>query len=103
MTYGGQFIASAKRIRGIGSGIYSELLEALTNGDSWAHDPERMGMETEKLGDSLERPNFGFTTERTWALLLQCAEEGRIMTRCPSLLSGRWMSGEVEDCQCLDE
>ena len=38
--------------------------------------------------DRLDNPHFGFTIERIWGLLGQCATDRRVAVRCPSLLSG---------------
>lgn len=52
--------------------------------------------------DSPDNPYFGFTVERIWGLMLQCATDRGVAVRCPSLLSGMSRGGNVGDCQCLD-
>ncbi|KAF5868575.1 uncharacterized protein Bfra_012222 [Botrytis fragariae] len=97
LSYKGQFIASANRIRGIPLGIYEELLSAITSTTGWSHNETI-------IGNNLDRPDapyFGYTVERLWNLLLQCSNL-RIATMCPSLLSQRRRFGRIDDCQCLD-
>ena len=97
LSYKGQFVASANRIRGIPLGIYEELLGAITSKTGWSHNESI-------IGNNLDRPDapyFGYTVERLWNLLLQCSNL-RIATMCPSLLSQRRRFGRIDDCQCLD-
>ncbi|RDW83314.1 hypothetical protein BP5796_04805 [Coleophoma crateriformis] len=96
----GQFIASGRRIRGISKDIYREMLEAIESEVGWSHDPQIVGSK----GDTADNPIFGFTVERLWGLLLQCADP-QIGAKCPSLLSGTLgfrRGGGIEDCACLD-
>ncbi|RDW71181.1 hypothetical protein BP6252_07744 [Coleophoma cylindrospora] len=96
----GQFIASGRRIRGISKDIYREMLEAIESEVGWSHDPQIVGSK----GDTADNPFFGFTVERLWGLLLQCADP-QIGAKCPSLLSGTLgfrRGGGIEDCACLD-
>jgi hypothetical protein len=98
LSYKGQFVASARRIRGISRKIYGGLLETITSKDGWSHNKTY-------VGDAVDRPDnpyFGFTVERIWSLLMQCATDGRVAAKCPSLLSGMGRGGNVGDCQCLD-
>ncbi|THV51646.1 hypothetical protein BGAL_0103g00050 [Botrytis galanthina] len=97
LSYKGQFIASARRIRGISRGIYEDLLSAITSESGWSHDSRFV-----KENDSPDNPSFGFSVERVWGLLMQCASDDRVSTKCPSLLSGMKTGGDVGDCQCLD-
>ncbi|KAE8452067.1 hypothetical protein EG329_002233 [Mollisiaceae sp. DMI_Dod_QoI] len=117
LSYKGQFVASAKRIRGIDKKIYQDLLDAITSRDGWPHNATTLGLDGngEAGGgegdadeeDSPNNPLFGFAVERIWGLLMQCGTDARVAARCPSLLSGtsrgRGIDGRVEDCQCLDE
>ncbi|KAL1303175.1 hypothetical protein AAFC00_006601 [Neodothiora populina] len=117
LSYKGQFIASAQRIRGIDRDIYADLHTALVDEDSWAHDVDYL----HGRKDDMNAPVLGYTLERMWGLLLQCSGDMRIAAKCPSLLSGlsgwrkktttsfwsmRWGSDEgdqgLRDCQCLD-
>ncbi|KAF2011679.1 hypothetical protein BU24DRAFT_354629 [Aaosphaeria arxii CBS 175.79] len=102
LSYKGQFVVSAQRIRGVKKSVYEDLRDALVNPDSWAHQ------ETYLQGrpDSLNAPQFGFQLERMWNLLFQCSDLD-VAFKCPSLLSGSGIGtgrigGSKEDCQCLD-
>ncbi|KAF2444209.1 hypothetical protein P171DRAFT_455094 [Karstenula rhodostoma CBS 690.94] len=97
LSYKGQFIASAKRIRGIDKSIYQDLHEAYVKQDSWAHQEEYL----QGRPDSMDAPVFGYTMERMWNLIFQC-NSMEIAWKCPTLLSGHRIGGNVEDCQCLD-
>jgi hypothetical protein len=97
LSYNGQFVASAKRLRGISKSIYEELLLAIPTSEGWGHNRNIIGYE-----QSLDNPFFGFTMERIWGLVMQCATDDRVAVRCPSLLSGKSLGGDVRDCQCLD-
>ncbi|CZR68518.1 uncharacterized protein PAC_18417 [Phialocephala subalpina] len=112
LSYKGQFIASAARIRGIGKKNYKNLLDAITSRDGWAHNATMLalggngdegGMDEVGEGDSPSNPYFGFTVERIWGLLIQCGTDKAVAARCPSLLSGMGRGDDVGDCQCLDE
>jgi hypothetical protein len=97
LSYKGQFVASASRIRGVPLDIYDGLHDAITSTSGWSHDPLIIG---ERM-DEPDAPYFGYSLERIWNLLMQCSNT-RIATMCPSLL-GQWRRfGRVEDCQCLD-
>lgn len=103
LTYKGQFIASAARIRGIDQSIYKYLLDGLTRSDSWAQTGWQVEKERLINGavNTLERPFAGYAVERLWGVLLQCSSDD-IAWRCPTLLSGRRRGGDVGDCGCLD-
>jgi hypothetical protein len=98
LSYKGQFVASAKRIRGVRKSVYDGLLETITSESGWSHD-ERFVSES----DSPDNPDFGFVVERVWGLLMQCAVDEKVERKCPSLLSGMPWGGDVADCQCLDD
>lgn len=105
LSYKGQFVASARRIRGIKRDIYAALLDTITsqegrNSNATFMEDSIKGVLTGE--DSPSNPSFGFTMERIWSLLMQCATDDRVATRCPSLLSGKGVGGLVQDCQCLD-
>ncbi|KAF8854867.1 hypothetical protein BDZ45DRAFT_24348 [Acephala macrosclerotiorum] len=112
LSYKGQFIASAARIRGIQKRNYKNLLDAITSKDGWAHNATMLalggngdegGMDEVGEGDSPSNPYFGFTVERIWGLLMQCGTDRAVAARCSSLLSGMGRDDDVGDCQCLDE
>jgi hypothetical protein len=100
LSYKGQFVASARRIRGVDKNVYESLLKAITSEDmdSWSHEKDIV----QGRKDMPDNPFFGFTVERIWGLLMQCATDGVVAAKCPSLLSGMGHGGKVEDCQCLD-
>ena len=98
LSYKGQFIVSAKRIRGVKRELYKDLQQALVNADSWAHQQKYL----QGRPDSLNAPYFGFTMERLWSALFQCSDMD-IAWKCPTLLSGTRRGGNASDCQCFDE
>lgn len=97
LSYKGQFVASAKRIRGVDKSVYRDLHDAFVNRDSWAHQEEYL----QGRPDSMDAPVFGYLMERIWNLLFQCNNMD-VAWKCPTLLSGNRIGGSVEDCQCLD-
>ncbi|KAL0258293.1 hypothetical protein SLS55_007467 [Diplodia seriata] len=97
LSYKGQFIVSAARIRAVERELYEDLKTAMTDPDSWAHkEPWLNGRE-----DSLNAPRFGYTMERLWSVVMQCSTE-EIAWRCPTLLSRTRRGGDLTDCQCMD-
>ncbi|KAK0101476.1 hypothetical protein ONS95_006646 [Cadophora gregata] len=103
LSYKGQFVASARRIRGIDRNIFGGLLTAITSKKGWSYDASSQdiaGASTDE--DSPSNPYFGFAMERVWGLVMQCGTNAGVAAMCPSLLSGMGMGGNVEDCQCLD-
>jgi hypothetical protein len=96
-SYKGTFIVSAARTRGVRKTMYEELWQAFVDENSWAHQ------QNFTLGrpDSMSAPDFGFTMERMWGLLLQCSHVDTAW-KCPSLKSGWRLDGDIADCQCLD-
>ncbi|KAF3004863.1 hypothetical protein E8E13_005633 [Curvularia kusanoi] len=97
LSYKGQFIVSAARIRGINKDIYHALWKAFIDERSWAHQPEVL----QGRPDSMSAPDFGYTMERMWNLLFQCSASD-IIWKCPSLLSKWRVGGDIGDCQCFD-
>jgi hypothetical protein len=102
LSYKGQFVVSAKRIRGVDKSVYQDLHEAFVDSESWAHqEPYLRGRP-----DSMNAPQFGYQMERMWNLLFQCSDMD-VAFRCPSLVSGAGLGpgrfgGSKEDCQCFD-
>ncbi|KAF1843628.1 uncharacterized protein K460DRAFT_316190 [Cucurbitaria berberidis CBS 394.84] len=97
LSYKGQFVVSAARIRGIDKAIYHDLQQAFIDEKSWAHQEDYL----RGRSDSMSQPWFGYTMERMWNLLFQCNDMD-VAWKCPTLLS-RWrIGGDVEDCQCFD-
>jgi hypothetical protein len=97
LSYKGQFVASAARLRGNEQSLYKTLRAALEDPEDFVHQQEYL----QGRPDSMNAPFFGYTLERLWSVLLQCSEE-RIATCCPTLLSGTRRGGSKEDCQCFD-
>ncbi|KAF2242011.1 hypothetical protein BU26DRAFT_439200 [Trematosphaeria pertusa] len=97
LSFKGQFVASAKRIRGVDTSVYQDLREAFVNKESWAHKEEYL----QGRPDSMSAPVFGYTMERMWNLLFQCNDMD-VAWKCPTLLSGTRGGGSIEDCQCFD-
>lgn len=97
LSYKGQFVATAARIRGIDKAIYDDLWKLLTDEKSWAHnEPYLQGRE-----DRMDTPWFGYTMERIWNVLFQCSDMD-VAWKCPTLLSGWRPGGSIADCQCFD-
>jgi hypothetical protein len=97
LSYKGSFIVSAARIRGVEKTIYKELWQGFVGENSWAHQPNY----TQGRPDSMNAPDFGYTMERMWSLLFQCSNVD-VAWKCPSLMSGWRLGGDMADCQCLD-
>ncbi|KAK4496908.1 hypothetical protein PRZ48_011357 [Zasmidium cellare] len=101
LSYKGQFISSAARIRGAGKEVYEYLHDGLSDPNSWAHQSEYIGAISEQA-DSMNAPALGFSLKRMWSGIMQCADLG-VAARCPTMLSGfRRIGGKGEDCQCFD-
>lgn len=97
LSYKGQFVVTAARIRGIDKAIYENLWNLLVDEESWAHkEPYLHGRQ-----DSMSRPQFGYTMERIWNVLFQCSDMD-VAWKCPTLLSGWRPGGTIADCQCFD-
>ncbi|THX80384.1 hypothetical protein D6D04_04622 [Aureobasidium pullulans] len=97
MSYKGQFVASAARLRGNEQSLYKTMRTALEDPENLVHQEDYL----QGRPDSMNAPFFGYTLERLWSVLLQCSEE-RIAARCPTLLSGTRRGGSKGDCQCFD-
>ncbi|KAF2093497.1 hypothetical protein NA57DRAFT_48189 [Rhizodiscina lignyota] len=98
LSYKGQFIASARRIRGVKKEVYEDLWKAIRDPNSWAHEAKYL----RGRRDEMSAPIFGYTLERVWGLLMQCSDL-EIAWKCPTLLSGKRRGGSKADCQCFDE
>ena len=108
LTYNGQFIASAPRIRGVSKDIYKHLLEGLTSDkeDNWgryANAPRKISW-SGNVGtkDRLDRPMLGKSVERMWGVMMQCSN-ANIAWNCPSPIGKLRSGGDPWDCQCWDE
>jgi hypothetical protein len=103
LTYRGQFVVSAARIRANKKQAYVDLRDQLVNPESEKHREPYLGQEWMWFtNDSVNAPTFGHTLERMWGTIMGCSEL-RISYQCPSLLGG--VMGNrmpLESCQCLD-
>jgi hypothetical protein len=97
LSYKGQFIVSAARIRGINKDIYHDLWQAFIDENNPAHQPSNL----QGRPDSMSAPDFGYTMERLWNLLFQCSSVD-VGWKCPTLLSEWRLGGDISDCQCFD-
>ncbi|TID15643.1 triose-phosphate transporter family-domain-containing protein [Venturia nashicola] len=102
LTYLGQFIASATRIRGRGLKTYEYLKKVLEADEShFIHaDPKQ-----DAFQDDVTNPYFGHTLERSWMILFGCSE-ARLVEKCGSwsgLRIPRKSLAANDDCQCLDD
>lgn len=97
LSYKGQFIVSAQRIRGVDISVYHDLHDALVDENSWAHQEEYL----QGRPDTMSAPVFGYTMERLWNLLFQCNSMA-VAWKCASMVSGSRVGGSIEDCQCFD-
>lgn len=102
LTYLGQFITSATRIRSRGLKAYEYLKKVLEADENhFIHtDPKQDFFE-----DDATNPYFGHTLERSWMVLFGCSE-ARLVEKCgswPGLRVARKPLGANDDCQCLDD
>lgn len=95
LSNSGQFIVSAKRIRGTPKHAY-EHLRALLESDKkhWIHK-EAKGI------DEIDRPSFGRVIEKSWMIAFKCASP-RLAETCPTLSDRRRAADSDERCQCID-
>lgn len=107
LTYRGQFIASAARIRGNDRSTYVRWLRELRDAQGRLHNLPYVASAWSRKKDSMSAPRVGFTIERMWGVIFQCNQR-RIADRCPAFLSNplcpRFVcsAAALEDCQCLD-
>ncbi|QDS76563.1 hypothetical protein FKW77_006849 [Venturia effusa] len=102
LTYLGQFIASANRIRSRGLKTYTYLKKVLEADEThFIHaDPKQ-----DSFQDDVTNPYFGHTLERSWMVLFGCSE-ARLVEKCGSwagLREARKPLAANDDCQCLDD
>ncbi|EPS37135.1 hypothetical protein H072_9272 [Dactylellina haptotyla CBS 200.50] len=99
ISYAGQFVVSHQRIWAIKKSVYESLNDRL------------VGENRIKLGgdeDSPDAPFFGYTIERSWNALFQCADLTGVRDMCPGLAIFGSEFADLrpptpEDCGCLDE
>lgn len=97
LSYKGQFVVSASRVRGISKDIYYTLQQALSDQESWAHQD----LYLQGRPDTMSAPAFGYTVERLWNLLFQCSDVA-MFWKCPSSWTKRSTEHHRVNCQCLD-
>jgi hypothetical protein len=102
LTYLGQFIASATRIRSRSLKTY-EYLKKVLEADSthFIHADPRQDF----FQDDVTNPYFGHTLERAWMILFGCSE-ARLVEKCGSwggLRNPRKPFAADDGCQCLDD
>ena len=104
LTYSGQMLVSAARIRRRNRDIYAHLQAVLqSDGAHWIHGDGRADW---RFADDQDNPFFGHTLERAYLVLWDCANTS-ILERC-----GRWEHFVADAapldpavpgwCQCLD-
>lgn len=99
VSYGGQFIVSANRIRSTKKQVYQYIQQLLeSDSDHWIHEDSRM----DRFNDKPDNPYFGHTLERSWMILFQCADP-RLSITCPKLDTRREPGDTDEKCQCIDK
>lgn len=104
LSYKGQFMASAARIRGVDKSVYEDTYHSLVNPLSWMHGDEYTDSHTEHgFPDSLDAPYYGFTLERMWCTMMQCSDP-EVGWTCP--LSNALDADARRfgyDCLCYDD
>ena len=102
LSYFGQIVVSASRIRSRHRNIYQYLKSVLESDmDHFIHSDPRQGM----FSDEGTNPYFGHTIERSYMVLWNCADDG-IAKRCGGLssLRSRRTSDQSDDHrQCIDQ
>ncbi|KAK6506557.1 hypothetical protein TWF506_011462 [Arthrobotrys conoides] len=98
-SYKGQFIVSSKRIRAAKKALYENLNEKLVG--------ENRVIVGDPLEDRIDAPFFGYSLERSWAVIFQCADLTAMRDMCPGLTLlkkgfGDFEKARPEDCGCVD-
>lgn len=98
-SYKGQFIVSSKRIRAAKKSLYESLNEKLVG--------KNRVIIGNPLEDRIDAPFFGYSLERSWGAIFQCADLAVVRDMCPSLTLlgtgfGDFEGAKAEDCGCLD-
>lgn len=95
LSNSGQFIVSAKRIRGTPKHVYEHLRTLLESDKShWIHREA-------KGTDEPEHPSFGRVMEKSWMIAFKCANP-KLEKSCPTLDYRRVPEDSDETCQCID-
>ncbi|KAK6511096.1 hypothetical protein TWF481_000018 [Arthrobotrys musiformis] len=99
-SYKGQFLVSSKRIRAAKRSLYETLNDKLVGKDRvLIGDPQV---------DRIDAPIFGYSLERSWNVIFQCADLTGVRDMCPGLTLlgtnfGDFNDAHPGDCGCLDE
>lgn len=95
LSSSGQFLVSAKRIRGTPKHTY-EHLKTLLESDKkhWIHKEA-------KSIDEPDHPSFGRVMEKSWMIAFKCVDP-RLAQSCPTLGDRRRETDPDERCQCID-
>lgn len=106
LSYKGQFLVSAKRIRQVPRNVYLDLNKAVTTSEGWGHNIEGPAKGAGGYDDGTSHPIVGYSMERAWYVLFGCIEQD-LTRNCPSMLSSLIWSWTGSDdrmaCQCLDK
>lgn len=95
LSNSGQFIVSAKRIRGSPKHAYEHLRTLLESSKKhWIHKEA-------KGSDESEHPSFGRVMEKSWMIAFKCADP-KLAKSCPTLDRRRGPGDSDETCQCID-
>lgn len=95
LSSSGQFIVSARRIRGTPKHAYQHLKTLLESDKKhWIHKEA-------KSSDEPEHPSFGRVVEKSWMIMFKCADP-RLAESCSTLDDRRRLSDPDERCQCVD-
>lgn len=95
LSNSGQFIVSAKRIRGTPKHAYEHLRTLLESDKKhWIH-------EEANDSDEPEHPSFGRVIEKSWMIAFKCADPG-LAKSCPTLYDRRRAEDSDRTCQCID-
>lgn len=90
LSYKGQFVASAARVRANEKAMYERLRDALQEPDSWAHGQEYL----QGRPDSLNAPYFGYTLERLWIHVIVAMARKIVLDR-----GHRFCAGITRSCR----
>lgn len=98
ISYGGQMIVSASRMRSSRKQVYEHIKGILeSDEDHWIHADSK----ADSFVDKPDNPFFGHTLERSWMTLFHCSDP-KLAVTCPSLDTRRGENDSDGTCQCLD-
>jgi hypothetical protein len=98
ISYGGQMIVSASRMRSSRKQVYEHIKGILESDEEhWIHADSK----ADSFVDKPDNPFFGHTLERSWMTLFHCSDP-KLAVTCPSLDKRRGENDSDGTCQCLD-